>query len=116
MKEGSIVKLDYDMWVHDEETDEYSLYETTSEQVAKDNDIHDEHKDYSTITAIVGKGTVLKGMDDSLKEAEVDKEVELMIPPEDAYGERRDENRQDEPHWARGRHPDRAVVVVVQRT
>ncbi len=89
MKEGSIVKFDYDLWVHDDETDEYSLYETTEEQVAKDNDIHDEHSEYNPLTAIVGKGNMLQGLDESLKEAEVDVETEVEIPPEKGYGERR---------------------------
>jgi len=89
MKEGSIIKLDYDLWVHDDESGDYRLYETTVEQVARDNDIYDDHTDYEPITVIVGKGNLLQGVDASLMDAEIGKEVEVIIPPEKGYGERR---------------------------
>jgi FKBP-type peptidyl-prolyl cis-trans isomerase 2 len=117
MKEGSIVKLDYDMWVHDEDSDEYHLYETTAEQVARDNDIFDDHNNYSPITAIVGKGNVLQGLDESLKGAELEKETEIVIPPDKAYGERRPEyvefvkRNELESEMASSEEEDRAIYV-----
>lgn len=84
MKKDSIVWLDYDAWIV--ETNE--LFDTTNEELAKSEDIYSENVKYKPQPLIVGAKTVVKGLDDALLNAEPDKEYELEISPEDAYGKR----------------------------
>jgi len=41
---------------------------------------------------VIGEGRLIKGLDEHILEAEVDKEYDLEIPPEDAYGDRDPKN------------------------
>jgi FKBP-type peptidyl-prolyl cis-trans isomerase 2 len=84
MKEGTIIKLEYDAWIV--ETKE--LFDTTNEEHAKEEDIYNENIKYQPQSIIIGAKTVVKGLDDALKNAEPGKEYELEIPPDDAYGQR----------------------------
>ena len=84
MKKDSIVKLAYDAWIV--ETNE--LFDTTDEELAKKEEIYTENVKYQPQALIIGAKTVVKGLDDALLDAELEKEYELEIPPEDAYGVR----------------------------
>jgi FKBP-type peptidyl-prolyl cis-trans isomerase 2 len=84
MKKDSIVLLEYDAWIV--ETGE--LFDTTHEDLAKSEDIYNEKVSYKAQPIIVGAETVVKGLDKALLDAEIGKEYELEIPPEDAYGKR----------------------------
>ena len=88
MEEGTIVKIDYDLF--NAEND--SLIETTREETAKENDIHKEGQEYSPMTIVVGSGQLIEGFEESLLEAKANKDIELEIPPEKAYGERKSED------------------------
>ncbi len=84
MQKGDIIKLDYDLYI--KESGE--LYETTDEELAKENDIHREGGTYAPLVMVVEKDKVIKGLEDSLLEAEAGKEYEVEIPPDGAYGDR----------------------------
>jgi FKBP-type peptidyl-prolyl cis-trans isomerase 2 len=84
MKKDSIIKLEYDAWIL--ETNE--LFDTTSEELAKKEDIFNEKVQYKPQPLIIGAETVVKGLDDALLDAELDKEYELEIQPDNAYGKR----------------------------
>jgi FKBP-type peptidyl-prolyl cis-trans isomerase 2 len=84
MEKGSIVHIDYELWV----VESNELIETTSESVARSQNKYDKSESYKPRPLIVGVGKVIKGLDDSLLQAEVGKEYEIEIPPEKAYGER----------------------------
>ena len=84
MEKGSIIQLDYDLWLV--ENDE--LFETTNEELAKEHNIHNEDATYKPIATIIGAEKVIKGLDEHLLKAEKGKDYELEIPPDQAYGER----------------------------
>ena len=89
MKKGDIISVDYEIWVmDDEESEEKFLLDTTKEELAKSKDIHDEKMNYEPEDFIIGKERPFKFVDDSFLVAKIGKDVELTIPPIDAYGER----------------------------
>ncbi len=88
MEKGDIVQLEYEGWIA--ESDE--LFDTTSEDLARENEVYDEERTYGPMYTVVGTGRLIKGLDDHLLEAELDMDYELEIPPEDAYGERDPKN------------------------
>ena len=72
------------------ETDE--VFDTTDEELAKAEGIHDEEKTYGPKLVVVGEGWVLKGLDDRLAGLKLEETAEVEIPPEEAFGERNPEN------------------------
>jgi peptidylprolyl isomerase len=69
-----------------EETEE--VFETTDEEAAREAGIWDENRTYGPRLVIVGDGFVLRGLDERLPGTPFDDEVEIEIPPEEAFGER----------------------------
>jgi peptidylprolyl isomerase len=84
MNEGDFIKLEFDAYA--KETDQ--LVDTTHEEVAKEHDVFNERAKYAPISVIVGAGNVVKGLEESLKEAEEGKEMEVEVGEQDAFGER----------------------------
>ena len=84
MEEGTIVHVDYDLY----NADSGDLIETTREEVAKEHDMHQEGRTYTPLVCVVGAGNLISGFEDSLLEAEADKDISLEIAPADAYGEK----------------------------
>jgi len=72
------------------ETDE--VFDTTDEELAKEEGIHDENKTYGPKLVVVGEGYVLKGLDDRLPGLKLGETAEVEIPPKEAFGERSPEN------------------------
>ena len=84
MEEGAIVYIDYDLFI----ADTGDLLETTRREVAEEHEQLDENKTYEPLIVTVGEGSLIEGFENHLKEAEVDTDYELDIPPEEAYGDR----------------------------
>jgi len=84
IKAGDVVLAEFDARI----VDSNELFDTTSEAVAKENDIFNEKMTYGPQPLIVGKGRLFPGLDESMLKAEVGKEVEVTIPPEKAAGAR----------------------------
>ena len=84
MKKGTIVHIDYDLYNADTEL----LLETTSEEVAKEHDIHDERRTYKPMITVIGDGRLIKGFEEHLEGAKEKEEYTFDIEPEDAYGDR----------------------------
>lgn len=84
MEEGTIVYIDYDLF----EVESGDLIETTREETAKSNDMHDEGRTYEPLCVTIGEGRLIPGFEESLAEAEVDTDYEIDIPADKAYGER----------------------------
>jgi peptidylprolyl isomerase len=72
------------------ETDE--VFDTTDEELAKTEGIHDEEKTYGPKLVVVGEGWVLKGLDDRLAGLKLEETAEVEIPAAEAFGERNPEN------------------------
>ncbi len=86
MEKGDIIKWEYDAWIVEEGKEE--LFDTTNEELAKENGIHDPNVKYGPMYSIIGAERLIKGIDEELLKAEVGKEYVVTILPEDAYGER----------------------------
>jgi FKBP-type peptidyl-prolyl cis-trans isomerase 2 len=84
IKAGDVVLAEFDARI----VDSNELFDTTSEAVAKENDIYNEKMTYGPQPLIVGKGRLFPGLDESMLVAEIGKEVEVTIPPEKAAGPR----------------------------
>jgi len=84
MKKGDIIKVDYECWIKDTN----KLFDTTIKELAEEHKILDDKKIYEPNIVIVGSGKVIKGLDDSFLNAEIDKEYEIELKPKDAFGER----------------------------
>jgi FKBP-type peptidyl-prolyl cis-trans isomerase 2 len=81
---GDIVLVEYDAWIEDTK----ELFDTTSESVARENDMYNEKMVYSAQPLIIGKGRLFPGLDEDMVKAEVGKEYEVIIPPEKGAGAR----------------------------
>ena len=88
MNDGDFIKINFEMYVGDDK----KLVSTNKEQLAKDNDIYDEKLHYREAVLIVGSEGLFKEINDSFKNAEVGKEYEVNITPENAYGQRDPKN------------------------
>jgi len=84
MEEGTIVHVDYELY-NGENGD---LIETTREAIAKEHETHQEGRTYSPMVCVVGSGNLIPGFEAALAEAKANKEVEVVIQPADAYGEK----------------------------
>ena len=84
VNKGDFIKIEMTGTV--EETGE--VFETTSEDEAREAGIWDENRAYGARLVIVGDGFVLRGLDERLPGTPFDEEVEIEIPPEEAFGER----------------------------
>ncbi len=84
IKAGDVVLAEFDARI----VDSNELFDTTSEAIAKENDIFNEKMTYGPQPLIVGKGRLFPGLDESILKAEIGKEVEVTIPPEKAAGAR----------------------------
>ena len=84
MKDGAIIHVDYDLFSG--ETGD--LIETTSEEIAKEHEMHQEGRKYTPMVCVVGTGNLIPGFEAALQEAKVGKEVDIEIAPEEAYGEK----------------------------
>ena len=68
------------------ETDE--VFETTDEELAKNEGIHSDERVYGPRMVVVGETFVLKGLDDRLAGLKLEEAAEVEIPAEEAFGER----------------------------
>ena len=84
MEEGTIVHVDYELY--NGETGE--LIETTREKVAKEHESHQESRTYQPMVCVVGGGQLIPGFEAALGEAKANKEIEVVIAPAEAYGEK----------------------------
>ena len=84
IKEGDFVKINYTGSV------DGNIFDTTYEEVAKEDGSYIEEKTYKPITICVGGNHVIPGLDEDLADKEIGQEYEITITPEKAYGERDD--------------------------
>ncbi len=81
---GDVVLAEFEAWIQDPK----ELFDTTSESIAKENEIYNEKMTYGPQPLIVGKGRLFPGLDESMLKAEVGKDYEVVIPPEKGAGPR----------------------------
>ncbi len=84
LKDGDFVLIEYTARV--KETG--NVFDTTNEEIAKKEGVYDSNKVYGPILVVIGRGWVIKGLEEALKEMNVGEEKEVEIPPEKAFGQR----------------------------
>ncbi|MGC8608909.1 MAG: FKBP-type peptidyl-prolyl cis-trans isomerase [Thermoplasmata archaeon] len=84
MNNGDFIKVEYETRIGDDK----KLVETSKEDLAKREGIFDEKVKYGDVTLIVGDDGIFKEINDSFLKAEKGQEVEVTVPPVDAYGQR----------------------------
>ena len=96
--EGAVNRGDFivvELTGHAEETGE--VFDTTSEETAKEQGIFNEQRTYGPRLVVAGEGWVLKGLDTRLRGLKVGEEQKIEIPAAEAFGERDAENVQTIP-------------------
>jgi len=89
MEEGDLIYVDYDVWVMpDDEDEESTLFDTTDEEKAKEEEIFDEESYYGARPVVIGGENIAEGFSEALKEAEIDEENSVEVPPEKGIGNR----------------------------
>ncbi len=63
-----------------------SVFDTTDEKIAKENDIYDEHRTYKPMTVVVGSNTIVQGLEEDLIGKKQGHKGHVTVPPEKAYG------------------------------
>ncbi|MEM3980683.1 MAG: FKBP-type peptidyl-prolyl cis-trans isomerase, partial [Ignisphaera sp.] len=82
---NSFVLIDYELRTKD--TNE--LIDTTIEEIAKKENKYEAEKVYEPLLVIVGENRVIQGLEEHIEtSAEPNKEYEIVISPEKAYGQR----------------------------
>jgi peptidylprolyl isomerase len=82
---NSFVLIDYELRIKDTK----ELVDTTIEDVAKKENKYEPDKVYEPLLVIVGENRVIKGLEEHIENsAEPNKDYEIEIPPEKAYGQR----------------------------
>jgi len=83
-QKGTLLLVDYTAKVKD--TSE--VFETTREDDAKSNSIHDTNMKYQPRLVSVGESWVLKGLDDALLNTNAGDKLTVEVPPEKGFGAR----------------------------
>lgn len=84
IENGDFILIDYVAKV--KETSE--IFDTTMEEVAKKERLYKEGEIYESKLIVVGEGWMLKALEESLPNFELEKTASVEIPPEKAFGPR----------------------------
>lgn len=82
VKAGDTVRVDYVG-----KLENGTVFDTSIEEVAKQEGIYVNGTSYAPITFVVGSGQMIKGFDDAVIGMKEGEEKTITIPPEEAYGE-----------------------------
>ena len=84
IKKNDFVEIEYTGIIKDEGT----VFDTTIEKVAKENNIYDKHSDYSAMVVCIGENHMLKGLEEQVVGKETGKEYTLDVPMDKAFGKK----------------------------
>ncbi|MCH7623074.1 MAG: FKBP-type peptidyl-prolyl cis-trans isomerase [Nitrospinae bacterium] len=84
VKKGDFIEIDYVAKLKDEN----KIFDLTSEEIAKKENIYNEKFTYKPLVLCVGERHVIKGLDSALIDKEVGKEFTLEVEPEDGFGKK----------------------------
>lgn len=82
VKPGDKISVDYTGSLPDGK-----VFDTSIENIAKNNNIYNPERDYNPLNITVGKGEVIQGFDDGVVGMKVGDTKTLTISPEKAYGQ-----------------------------
>lgn len=86
MEEGDFVRITFTGRIKGGE-----IFDTTDEELAEEEGIHSEDARYGPKTIVLGHDELIPGFERALLDAEIGEEEEVDVPPEEAFGERRDD-------------------------
>jgi FKBP-type peptidyl-prolyl cis-trans isomerase 2 len=94
VEEGDFVKVDYVG-----KLDDGTIFDTSIEEVAKEagGDVYNPGRNYTPLGFTVGAGQMIPGFDKGVVGMEVGEEKTIVIPPEEGYGEYREDLVQSVP-------------------
>ena len=87
IQKGDFIKITYIGKVPEDDR----IFDTTDEQVAKDNEIFNENRTYGPEVMIVGAGHAVPGLDEDYVGKDVGYKGSVTLPPEKAFGDRNPE-------------------------
>lgn len=85
-REGEIAVVHYTGRVA-EGDDEGKVFDTTDVDVALEEGIYHDHRDYKPLEFRVGEGKVVAGLDEAIQEMDVGEERTVRVEPDRAFGE-----------------------------
>ncbi len=62
------------------------VFDTSYEDIARENEIYVEEREYGPLGVHVGVGEIIQGLDEALIGMEVGEKKRITVPPEKAYG------------------------------
>ena len=65
-----------------------SIFDTTQENVAKAEGVHDKDSEYAPVVICMGEGNILKSLDDKIIGKETEKEYSFELSQEEAFGKK----------------------------
>ena len=84
MEEGDLILIDYVG-----KTSDGDIFDLSNEERARDEGVYNERMNYQPVPVLLGSGYVIEGLEEALMDMEVgDREEDLEIPSEKAYGGR----------------------------
>ncbi|MGI5991697.1 MAG: FKBP-type peptidyl-prolyl cis-trans isomerase [Methanosarcina sp.] len=107
IENGDIISVDYVGKLEDG-----TLFDTSVKEAAIEAGIYNQRRDYNPLTFTVGAGQMIKGFDEGVVGMRVGEERTLTIPPEEAYGEYREELAREIPVNAVDFTPDVGMKLI----
>lgn len=85
VEKGNIIKVDYIG------STDGKVFDTSLENVARENNIFNEKRPYEPLSFTVGAGQMIKGFDDAVLGMNKGEEKKVELKPEEAYGDYRED-------------------------
>ena len=83
-KDGEFVEIEYSSWT----AADSKMIDTTDEKVAEKNGIKVDGRKWGPVLVVLGNRTVVKGLEDVLKNMDLNETKKVTLKPEQAFGER----------------------------
>ena len=83
-KEGDFIEIEYTGAIKESGI----VFDTTSIDVAKKNNLYDTHKEYGPIIICLGHEQLLKGLDQQIRDKELNKDYKIEVKAENAFGKK----------------------------
>ena len=84
MKEGDFIRIDYVGRIKESGL----IFDLTNEEIAKKENIYNPQVKYGPLPVIIGSKFLIKGLEDTLKEMKVGEKRNLLLKPDQAFGQR----------------------------
>jgi len=84
MKEGDFIRIDYVGKIFESG----EVFDLTKESIAREKGIYNPNLSYKPVPIIVGANFVVKGLEKELKEMKVCEKKNIIVKPEEAFGNR----------------------------